>query len=140
MPQVDTLVHGSYFCAVAEAVALRGNMRLIQSPVFHALDVKACRGLLAQGTRDITHLRYIFSIIMVKCCICLFVAHRIPDMVVYRKYTAHICMWARVPFLNFMHWCFACLCEGVIPPGTGVTDSYELLCGCWKLNSGPLEE
>lgn len=25
-------------------------------------------------------------------------------------------------------------------PGTGVTDSYELMCGCWELNSGPLEE
>ena len=25
-------------------------------------------------------------------------------------------------------------------PGTGVTDSCELLCGCWELNLGPLEE
>ena len=33
-----------------------------------------------------------------------------------------------------------CLCEGVRSPGTGVTDSFELLCGCWKLNSGPLEK
>ena len=24
--------------------------------------------------------------------------------------------------------------------GTGVTDSYELLCGCWEPNHGPLEE
>jgi len=25
-------------------------------------------------------------------------------------------------------------------PGTGVTDSCELPCGCWELNSGPLQE
>ena len=33
-----------------------------------------------------------------------------------------------------------CLCEGVESLGTGVTKSCELLCGYWKLNSGPLEE
>jgi hypothetical protein len=32
------------------------------------------------------------------------------------------------------------LCEGVGSLGTGVTDSYELPCGCWELNLGPLEE
>jgi hypothetical protein len=25
-------------------------------------------------------------------------------------------------------------------PGTGVIDSYELLCGCWTSNPGPLQE
>ena len=30
--------------------------------------------------------------------------------------------------------------EGVISPGTGVKDSCELWCGCWELNTGPLEE
>jgi hypothetical protein len=30
--------------------------------------------------------------------------------------------------------------EGVIFPGTGVADRCELPCGCWELNSGPLEE
>ena len=30
--------------------------------------------------------------------------------------------------------------EGIRSPRTGVTDSYELLCGCWELNPGPLEE
>ena len=29
---------------------------------------------------------------------------------------------------------------GVRTPGTGVTDSCELSCGCWELNPGPLEE
>ncbi|CAO2588434.1 hypothetical protein LEMLEM_LOCUS4978 [Lemmus lemmus] len=29
---------------------------------------------------------------------------------------------------------------GVESPGTGVTDSYELLFECWELNLGPLEE
>ncbi|ERE77141.1 E3 ubiquitin-protein ligase [Cricetulus griseus] len=31
-------------------------------------------------------------------------------------------------------------CKGVRSPGTGVTDSCELPCGCWELNRGPLEE
>lgn len=38
-------------------------------------------------------------------------------------------------FLN-VHWCFA---MGVESPGTGLTDSCELLCGLLGLNSGPLE-
>ena len=33
-----------------------------------------------------------------------------------------------------------CLCEGVIFPGTGVTDGCELPCGCWELKVGSLEE
>ena len=33
-----------------------------------------------------------------------------------------------------------CLCEGVRAPGTGVTDSCELPCGCWGLIQGHLEE
>jgi hypothetical protein len=30
--------------------------------------------------------------------------------------------------------------EGIRSSGTGVTDSCELLSGCWELNHGPLEE
>lgn len=33
-----------------------------------------------------------------------------------------------------------CLHEAVRYPGTGVTDSYELACGCWELNLCPLVE
>ena len=33
-----------------------------------------------------------------------------------------------------------CLCEGVRTPGNGITDSYELSCGCWELSPGPLAE
>ena len=35
---------------------------------------------------------------------------------------------------------YMCEREGVRSPGTGVIDSCDLLCGCWELNSGPLEE
>ena len=31
-------------------------------------------------------------------------------------------------------------CVSVRFPGTRITDSCELLCGCWELNLGPLEE
>ena len=34
----------------------------------------------------------------------------------------------------------AYLCKHVKSPGTGVTDSCELLCEYWELNLGPLEE
>ena len=34
----------------------------------------------------------------------------------------------------YVYWCF------VRSPGARVTDSYELPCGCWELNLGPLEE
>ena len=30
--------------------------------------------------------------------------------------------------------------EGFRSPGIEVTDSFELLCGCWELNRGSLEE
>lgn len=30
--------------------------------------------------------------------------------------------------------------ERQIPPGNGLTDGCELPCGCWELNSGPLQE
>jgi hypothetical protein len=33
-----------------------------------------------------------------------------------------------------------CLYEGVGSPETGLTDSWELPCGCWELNLSPLEE
>jgi len=39
--------------------------------------------------------------------------------------------------------CTQCLCkweEGIKLPGTRVTDGCEPSCGCWELNSGPLEE
>lgn len=31
-------------------------------------------------------------------------------------------------------------CEGIRAPGPGATDSCELLCQCWELNLGLLEE
>ena len=34
----------------------------------------------------------------------------------------------------------ACLCKGVRSLGTAGLGSGELPCGCWELNSGPLEE
>lgn len=45
--------------------------------------------------------------------------------------------------LSVYHICAGCpqMPESVIrSPRTGVTDSCELLCGCWELNPGPLEE
>jgi hypothetical protein len=33
-----------------------------------------------------------------------------------------------------------CSSQCVRSSGTGVTDNCELLCGCWELNSAPLEE
>jgi len=40
-----------------------------------------------------------------------------------------------VCFVFTVHWCFIglCLCERVRSLGTGVTDTCELPCGCWKL-------
>ena len=35
---------------------------------------------------------------------------------------------------------YICARRGRQIPGTGVTDSCELPCGCWELNPGPLEE
>jgi hypothetical protein len=32
------------------------------------------------------------------------------------------------------------MCEGVTSPGTGVTDSCQLLCECWELNPDSLGE
>ena len=42
-------------------------------------------------------------------------------------------------FLSYVHLCFD---HGSQVPGTGITDSCELPCGCgyWELNPGPLEE
>ena len=40
-----------------------------------------------------------------------------------------------------MHaWCPRKPEEDTIAPGTGAKDGYELPCGCWELNSGPLDE
>ena len=30
--------------------------------------------------------------------------------------------------------------EDIRSPGAGVVDGYEPSCGCWELNSGPLQE
>jgi hypothetical protein len=46
----------------------------------------------------------------------------------------------KISYLFYLHWCFSYICEGVRCPGTGVTDSCELPCGCWELNPGPLED
>ena len=35
---------------------------------------------------------------------------------------------------------YACLCDDIGSPETEVTYSLELLCACWELNSGHLEE
>jgi E3 ubiquitin-protein ligase NEDD4 len=43
--------------------------------------------------------------------------------------------------VHHMHtWCLWRPEEGVGSPGIGVTDSCELPCGCWELNSGPLKK
>jgi hypothetical protein len=34
---------------------------------------------------------------------------------------------------------YVCLCESIGHLKTGATDSYELPCGCWELNPGPLK-
>jgi hypothetical protein len=40
-------------------------------------------------------------------------------------------------FISFyVHWCSACMSvRGARSSATGVTDSCELSCGCWELNS-----
>jgi hypothetical protein len=46
-------------------------------------------------------------------------------------------------YMSVYHMCFCCLQKlekGTSSSGTGVTDSYELPCGCWELNLGLLEE
>ena len=54
-------------------------------------------------------------------------------------------------YFYFMHvvvlptWCVCacvCLCTCVCLeyPGTGITDSYELSCGCWEMNLGLLKQ
>ena len=45
-------------------------------------------------------------------------------------------------FLNFLFFfkLYVNWCEGIRSPGTGVTDSCKLPCGCWELNPGSLEE
>jgi hypothetical protein len=35
---------------------------------------------------------------------------------------------------------YMCACEGVRCPGTNTTDDCELLCGCWELDLGPLQD
>ena len=39
-----------------------------------------------------------------------------------------------------LNWCFACIyvCLRMLGPGTGVTNSCEMSCGCWELNPDPL--
>jgi hypothetical protein len=47
-------------------------------------------------------------------------------------------------FILIYIWCSArlymCACEGVRCPGTNTTDDCELLCGCWELDLGPLQD
>ena len=50
------------------------------------------------------------------------------------------CYFFKVFTFIYMHGCFACMCEGVGSPGTGVTGSCEPPCGRWELNLDPLEE
>lgn len=45
-----------------------------------------------------------------------------------------------VLFSLFLYCVHVCLSEGVRLHGTEVTDSCKLSCGCWELNSSPLEE
>jgi hypothetical protein len=37
-------------------------------------------------------------------------------------------------------WCLQGPEEDISVPGTGVIDGFELPCGCWESNSGPLQE
>lgn len=40
----------------------------------------------------------------------------------------------------FLSYGYAEVREGVISPGSGVKNTYELPCGCWEQNPGPWEE
>jgi hypothetical protein len=45
--------------------------------------------------------------------------------------------------LMYVHWCFVCMYVFVRvsgPLGTIVTDSCEILCGCWELKRSLFEE
>ena len=44
---------------------------------------------------------------------------------------------AKILFFVYVH-CYSAM--GVKYPGTGITESCELPCGCWELNPGLLEE
>lgn len=50
------------------------------------------------------------------------------------KCFACVCIYA--PYA----WCLNRLEESAKSPGTGVTDSYDAPCGCWGVNSNPLQE
>ena len=41
--------------------------------------------------------------------------------------------------VSMFAWCPEKPEEDIGYPETGLTNSCELLCGCWELNSGPLE-
>lgn len=48
-------------------------------------------------------------------------------------------------FVNIPHLCLVLIeakngVRGINFSGTGLTDSCELECGCWELNSGPLQK
>ena len=63
--------------------------------------------------------------------LCVFISHiiEVPFLILYFLFCFVLCA-----LLFSLH---VCLCEGV---NLIVTDSCELLCGCWELNPGPLEE
>ena len=50
----------------------------------------------------------------------------------------HFVRMAVLPTCKSVHHMYAE--KGIGSPGTGVTDSYELSCGCWELTLDPLEE
>lgn len=54
-------------------------------------------------------------------------------------FSSHLCFLKRF-FFSFLNWCFAHMyaCVRMLDPG--VTDSFKLPCGLWKLNLGPQEE
>lgn len=51
-----------------------------------------------------------------------------------KKYFIIFILCALVLFLQ------TCLCEAIRSPGIGATESFELSCGCWEANLGPLKE
>jgi hypothetical protein len=56
------------------------------------------------------------------------------------SYTGPTLFWSFLKKCALVFCLRMCLCKGAKPPGTGVTESCELPCGCWELNPGHLEE
>lgn len=51
-----------------------------------------------------------------------------------------MCMHVLLLCIYVCAWCPWRPVENIGSPGTGITDSYENACGCWKLNPDPLQE